>query len=300
LLDFNEFIQRELRPEIIDTILLPGLDAFIRWFGIEDPQSGDRITSRYRLGYSSNAGYYTKSDVDVASGSQTLKKPYWDKVFAQGAAEVHNIDISNDRGDQGLNQFGDAVKLEMEYVMNVLLGGFYTQMKKDIDSSSVAYSDASLSRSTYPLLVSYEEATNTPITLALVRAMIKALTLGKGTKIQDYLCMMEGEVYYKFQPLAAAMHTWNITGVAGKEEDMGWQPVGNFEGLKITQPDEFPEMTTGDVITVRPKDVRIQNHRVLDIVPKTVGRDAVYAAIYTGWNVRVENPYLNGKMTDKD
>lgn len=300
MLDFNEFIQRELRPEIIDTVILNGLEAFIRWFGIEDPLSGDRITSKYRLGYSSNAGYYGKGDSDVAAGTQTLEKPYWDKVFAQGAAEVHGIDMSNDRGDQNLNMIGDAVKLEMETVMSILLGGFYTQLKKDIDSSSIAFSDASLSRSTYPLLVSYEELTDTAITIALMRAMMKALTLGKGTKISDYLCMMEGTVYHVLQPLAAALHTWNTVNVANRPVDMGYSEMASFEGLKISPPDEFASMTVGDIITVRPKDVRIQNHRMLDLTPKPIARDAIYIAIYTGWNVRCENPYLNGKMQNKD
>lgn len=302
LADYNEIVQRELQPDLVDTVVYRKLDPFLANFNVQEPKKGDRITSKYRLGHTSNAAFYDKSDVDPAVSTHTLKKPYWTKVFSHGACEVHGIDISNDRpGGSSIDMLADAIRKETESLMDVNVGGIYTQIKKDVDSSSVAYSDASLSRSTYPLLVSHEEATDTAITLALMRAAIKAITLNKGTSISDYLCLMEHAVYYVFKPLAAAIHAWNINDASANSRlPMGYQDVANFEGLDIANPRDFPSMTTGDVLTLRRSDVNVVVHRPLEVVLRESGRDSIKAVLRTGVNVYVDNPYLQSKMTDKD
>jgi|GEM_PF-6743577 len=299
--DYNEFIQRELRPEIIDTVIYDSVDPFLRWFNREEAKKGDRITSRYRLAHTSNAGFYTKADVDVAPATQTLAKPYWTKVFAQGAIEVHGIDISNDKpGNDSLDEVAFQVRKEAQKIADVNQGGFLTQIKNDVDSSSTAYSDASLSRSTYPLLASYEEDTNATITLAYMRGMIQNVITNKQVNLADYVCLMESSVYYTFKPLAAALHTLNMETVAGVSRDMGFSDVANFEGLRIAPPTDFTNMTTGDVFMLRRQDVNVVPHREMDIKAKESGRDSIKFALYSGWNIYVDNPYLQGKMTDKD
>ena len=301
--DFNEFIQRDLLPDMVDTVILKSMDPFERAFGMANDlvKSGDRITSKYRLGYSSNAAFYTKGDVDPASSTQTLKKPYWTKVFSHGAAEVHGIDLSNDRptGSQEIS-IANVVRKEVEALANLNVGAFYTQIKADVDSSGTAYSDASLSRSTYTTLASYEETTNATITLAYMRNMIQGVTLNKNVRLSDYLCLMEGSVYYKLKPLAAALHAWNISGVAGQAVDMGFQSLANFEGLAIAPPEEFINMTTGDVLMLRKQDVNIVPHRPLEIVAVPSGRDSIKMVLRSGFNVFIDEPNKNGKMLSKD
>ncbi len=300
--DFNEFIQRDLLPDMVDTVIYRGLEPWIRTFGLatDRVKSGDRITSKYRMAYSSNAAFYGKGDTNPASSTQTLAKPYWDKVFSHGAAEVHGIDLSNDRptGSQEV-AIAEVVKKEVEALADLNVGAFYTQIKADVDETT-AYSDKSLSRTTHTTLVSYEEVTNASITLAYMRNMIKGVTMNKNVKLSDYVCLMQGDVYYKFKPLAAAIHAWNVTGSAGQAVDMGFQDVANFEGLQILPPTEFINMTTGDVLMLRKQDVNIVPHRPLEIVAVESGRDSIKMVLRSGYNIYIDEPYKNGKMLLKD
>lgn len=299
-LDWNEFIQRELQPYIVDTVILDKLEAFRKWFKMQTVLGGDRITSKYRVGYTSNAAAYTKSSVDVASATQTLVKPYWNKLFYQGKASVPNIDILNDApSSDSMDKVGDAVAKETAAIMDVIQAAFLSQIVADVDSSSVAYSDKSLSRATYATLVSYEENTNATISLAYMRGMINSLA-NKGVDLADYVCMMERVVYNTFRPLAAALNTWQAPVVVGKGVEMGYGETGNFEGLAIAPSSDFTNMTTGDVIMVRRQDVQIVEHAPLRIIPKDEGRDTQAFGLYYGANIYVDNPYLQGIMTLKD
>jgi len=299
--DYNEFIQRELIPDMVDSVVYDSMKPFMDNFTKPEILEGDRITSKYRLAHTSNVAFFDKTDVNPASASQTLAKPYWTKVFSHGAAEVHGIDISNSSptvGDKALIK--DAIKKEVEALVALNVAALYTQIKKDVDSTSVHYSDKSLNRTTYPLLVSYEEDTNATITLAYMRGMITGTTLNKGVKLSDYLCLMEGSVYYTFRALAAALHQWNAVSVAGQKTNMGWPDFDKFEGLACADPTEFPNMTTGDVLMLRRQDVNICNHLPLAIEAVPSGRFSMKFVPRMGTNVYVDNPYLNGKMTSKD
>jgi hypothetical protein len=299
--DWNEIIQRELRPEFIDTVIYDKIEPFTRWFTTQEALKGDRITSKYRLSHTSSAAAYNKNDVDAAPATHVLGKPYWTKVFTQGAIEVHGIDLSNDRpGGATLDMVADQLRKETEKIADVDQAKMLAQLLADVDSSGTAYSDASLSRSTYPLLASYEETTDATVTLAYVRGMIQNVTLNKGVSLSDYVCLMEGSVYYTFKPLAAALHTLNMETVAGVSKDMGYPDVANFEGLRIAPPSDFTNMTTGSVFMLRRPDVNVVTHRPLDIVAKESGRDSIKFSLYTGTQLYVDNPYLQGKMLSKD
>lgn len=302
LADYNEIVQREINPELVDTVVYDKIEPFTKYFVKEEAKKGDRITSKYRLSHTSNAAFYDKSDVDPAVSTHVLKKPFWDKVFSHAACEVHGIDISNDRpGGSTIDMIEDAMKKELEALMDANVTAFYTQLKKDVDSTSVAYSDASLSRSTYPLLVSHEEATDATITLAYMRAMIKAITLNKNSNLADYICLMEGSVYHTLKALAAALHTWTMNDTRSNQQiDMGWQQMASFEGLTIANPGEFTNMTTGDVLTLRRQDVKVVPHRPLETQIVQSGRDSIKVVLRTGINIYCDNPYLQSKMTDKD
>ena len=299
--DYNEFVQRELRPEIIDTVIYDTLEPWKKWFNVQEPKKGDRITSRYRLAHTSNAAAYDKTDVDVAPATQTLKKPYWTKTFTRGAIEVHNIDISNDRpGADSIDEVSFQIKKEAQKMADLDQAKFLTQIGNDVDSSGTAYSTAALSRSTYPLLASYEESTDATVTLAYVRGMIQNVITNKNVQLKDYVSLMEDTCYWTFKPLAAALHTLNMTTVAGVSRDMGYPDVENFEGLNIAPITDFTNMTTGQIFMLRRQDVNVVEHMPLRIEAKQSGRDSIKFSLYQGYNVYVDNPYLQGKMTDKD
>ena len=299
--DYNEFIQRELKPAIVDTVIYDAIEPFKKHFTFEQVLGGDRITAKFRVGHTSNNAQYDKSDVDVASATQTLVKPFWTKKQYQGMAEVHGIDISNDRPNpQGYNLIGDAVEIEAAAMKDTIQAALLAQLLADVDSAGTAYSDASLSRSTYATLASYEETTNATISLAYMRGMIQNVILNKPVNLNDYICMSEGSVYYTFKALAAALHTWNTATTPGNTQAMGWSDFDNFEGLAFAQPTEFTNMVTGSVFMLRRQDVFITEHRLLEMKVKESGRDSSKVAMYYGINGHVENPLFQGKMLDKD
>ena len=299
--DYNEFIQRELKPALVDTVIYDAIEPFMRYFTRGEVLGGDRITAKFRVGHTSNNAAYDKSDVDVAAATQTLVKPYWTKKQYQGMAEVHGIDISNDRpNSQGINLLGDAVEKEAEAMKDTIQAALLAQILADVDSSGTAYSDGSLSRSTYSTLASYEETTDATITLAYMRTMIQTVILNKPVRLQDYICMCEGSVYYTFKALAAALHTWNTATTPGSTQPMGWSDFDNFEGLAFAQPTDFTNMTTGSLFMLRRQDVFITEHRPLEMKIKESNRDSSKVAMYYGINGHVENPLYQGKMLSKD
>lgn len=303
--DYNEFIQRELVPDIVDTVIYPKLEPWKKLFGIRpSTEGGDRITSRYRVGFTSNAGATTKADVYKASATQTNVKPYWTKLFYDGAGEVHQIDISNaassSERSKVQNMIGDQLRKETESMTNVVVSAFLAQILADVDSSGTAYSDASLSRSTYTTLASYEEETDATITLAYARGLIQGVTQGKPVALRDYICLCDDAVYNTWQNLAAALHTWNKTNVNYAGEDMGYAEMASFERLAIADPQDFYTMTTGSVFMLRRQDVNIVEHQPLIVKEVESNRHSTKLVPFWGINLYVDNPYYQGKLLNKD
>jgi hypothetical protein len=285
--DYNEFIQRELKPQIVDTVIYDAIEPFFRYFTRDNVLGGDRITAKFRVGHTSNNAQYDKSDVDVAAATQTLVKPYWSKKQYTGTAEVHGIDISNDAPNpQGYNLIGDAVEKEAAAMKDTIQAALLAQLLADVDSSGTAYSDASLSRSTYATLASYEEATDATITLAYMRTMMQTVTLNKPVALSDYICLCEGSTYYTFKALAAALHTWNTATTPGSAQPMGWSDFDNFEGLAFALPSDFTNMLTGSIFMLRRQDVFMTEHRPLEMHVKESNRDSSKVVMYYGVNTR--------------
>jgi hypothetical protein len=260
---------------------------------------GTRITVPNRTSISSNAAAYDKSDVDPVAGTFVSKDAYWTKVYQHTSAEVHGIDISQagNGGNPSISSLiTDAVAMEMDQLWQVIYNAVYTQIKADIDSAST-YSDAALNRTTYPTLASTEESTDTPITLALLRSHSNAVRLNKACGPKNrYTYAMETKVYERFEPLASALHTWNVNSDTS-DKNLGYQVVGTWEGQKVISPQG---MTTGDTFYFRKEDVMIHKHRDLEIVQVPSGRDSAKFVIRVGINGYCIRPGFAGKMTSKD
>jgi len=299
--DYNEILQRKLGPALIDTVFYKqsGLDQLFQIFGTQAPRSGDRITESFRAANSSNNAAYDKSAVDVVAGSQTLIKPYWNKKFYNGASEVYGIDKANNTmGDIAIDLAADALAVELKSMAGTIFDAFWTRALADVDSSATAYSDASLSRSTYASLASYEETNNTAITVALVRGMINGSTISKNVDRNDYVIIMEEAVYNKFSPLAAATHTFNQNGdISMSGRDYGYAPTATFDGIPIYS---MKGMTTGDVYFLRRQDVKIVENMPMRLELKNSERDTDLTQIYYGVTPYIINPGFQGKMLTKD
>ena len=299
--DYNEIIQRVLRDEVYDTVFKQKTDKMRSLFPTEGTVGGDRITEEFEVARTSPAAAYTKADVNPASASNTLVKPYWTKVQYHTAAEVSNIDMNNAKaGGTDVALLTREVMKESVALDDIIFDAIFTQITADVDATT-AYGSGSLNRSTHPTLASYEEVTNTAITLAYMRGMINGTTLLKSCgPLSGYTCLMEQAVYNVFNPLAAALHTLNTVTVAGAPIDSGFPDSKNFEGLDIIDPREMAGMTTGDVYMLRKQDVLFNEHRPLELEQVYSGRDSVKVIIRRGLNVHVINPGFQGKMLNKD
>jgi hypothetical protein len=239
-----------------------------------------------------------------ASAPMRLRTPRWTtwtKVYQHTAFEVHGIDISQARngGNPSVSDLiTDAAKMEMDQLFEVIYNAVYTQWKADIDSAST-YSDAALSRSTYPVLASQEESTDTQITLALMRSHSNACRLNKSSGPKNnFQFIMETATYEALEPKVAALHSWVINDSSrGEAFDGGYQALASFEGQKVFSP---AGMTTGDIFYGRKEDFRIRKHRDLSIEQVPSGRDSAKFVMRVGINGYVTNPGFCGKMTSKD
>lgn len=261
---------------------------------------GDVITHQILTSTTSNARNFTKADVDPVAGSMDAVVAKWNFTYQETAAEVFNIDINQAAGEglKGIeNLLTFSIAREMDGLWSLIYDNVYAQIKADLTTAGT-YSDQALSRVTYPTLALYNELTDTQITVALVRAMMFQTTFNKNTGGPgSYNIIMEPTVYNAFKSQAALLHTWNTTGVADQPVDMGYQPVGNFEGSPVRS---IQSMTVGDVFYVRPEDVHIKQHRSLTMTPVPSGRDSIKVIIRTGINAWVENVGKQGMMTNKD
>jgi hypothetical protein len=298
--DYSNYIQDVVEPLIVDTVFNRGMEELYGLFVKGTPKGGDKITQKVRTAWTSNVDNYTTSDsTNPASSSQTLVTATWDKLYTHATVEIENIEINEARnGGADLDLVKDAILQETKALMNKIFVNCMTQIKADVDSTS-AYSDAALDRSTYPTLASYEEDTDTPITVDLWRGMVNGTTLLKNTgPLAGYVALVEQAVYNKFRPLAAALNSWNINDAsAGASAVMGYQELGNFEGANVVSP---VGMTTGDVLLLRRQDVVILEHRPLEVEQVASGKDSVKFVLRAGVNAYVNNPGFQGKMTDKD
>ncbi len=158
--DYNEFIQRVLKSKIYDTKFRLNIDTLRALFPNESPVGGDRLTEKFEAARSSNAAAYTKADVNPSPASNTLIKPYWNKVQYHTACEIEGIDLSNAKnGGTDLDLISYEIEKEAGELWHIIFSAMMTQVKADVDSTAT-YSDAGLSRSTYPTLASYEQDTN--------------------------------------------------------------------------------------------------------------------------------------------
>ena len=184
--------------------------------------------------------------------------------------------------------------MEMGQLFEVIYDSVWAQVRKDIDSSATAYSDASLSRSTYATLASTEETTDTPITLQLLRTHSNTVLLNKSTDKSQYQWIFESAVMNRFEPLVAILHSWQA---GGPGYAAGFQSPGSFESVPVFSP---KGMTTGDVFFMRKQDFMIKKHRDLEIEQVESGRDSAKFVMRVGINAYVENPGFAGKMYTKD
>ena len=299
--NYQQLLEEVITPKITDTVFNKNYEQFESIFTKDTVQSGgEQIIDTIETSVDSTARNFDRNDVDPNGGSFVTAQGKWDKLYQDVAFEIHNIDIieaQNGGATTVSSLFENAAARKMRDLSQLWWTNLMATLKADIDDTG-AYSDASLSRSTYPTLASTVNDTDTAITLAIMRTMSNAVRLNKNTGGKSmYTWILESQVYEKFEPLAAALHTWNVTGSAGTPIDAGYQPIGNFEGSDVISPEG---MTTGDGFFLRTQDVLVRNNRPLTMEQVPSGRDSVKVIMKAGVTSRVVKPGIQGKLENKD
>ena len=300
-MDFQDLLTNVLQPKLVSNIVLPKVEQLEQIFTKNtDFRQGHMIPDPNAIAETTSGGAFTRADSDPASMTQTFVLPGWTKVYYQEAALIRNEDIKEAMGDIEAikNLFSYAATRAVQQLMNThVFSGLMTQLKADIDSAA-AYSDNSITRVT--ALQSYEENTDTVITLAILRAMYAALRLKDELDWSQYITLVEPTVWNTLWPLMDATVAHQIMAKLNQSQAAGYLEVPVFDLCPIKS--QFG-MTVGDVFTVNRNDVQIQTHCPLELTyktPKEMDEWAYKVIARIGINLWVRRPAFQGKLTLKD
>ena len=284
--DIEAIIQDIILPDVEDLRFHKPLQELMS-IGTKDKEkySGGSIRKVIKTDGTSTARNYTRSDVDPQSGSVEHVVAEWDLIYSEGAGEAHGIDLSQAEG-KGLqaveNVLREAVDDAYADLFDLMYDNCYSQIRADLLNSGT-YSDASLNRTTYPVLGVYNETNNTEITVAHLQAAQFQSRFNKKVAgpVGEYTYVLEPTVNYKIQPKIGALNTWQQNNSGAKPVDGGYAPAATFQGSPVK---EIGAMTVGDVMYVHRKKVHFYMHRglVAKVVPS--GKDSVKVILRCGLN----------------
>jgi hypothetical protein len=274
-------------------------------FPVVDSLGGTTISTGYEYSITSNTGTFNHDDPLVEPFASSQVRAYFNKDYFQEAARVFKQYLDNMR-NQGTEVQIDAVRHEIETATKNLLDKVTTTMIADTEAqidSSTAYSDGSLSRTTYATLKSYEETTATALTLAHLEDMVEAImthtTYGQQVRSeQDLLFMVPRNQATNISRLAtgAQYFEFNASSQGGPIDAGRVFRTKQFEGIDIVQ---VPDMTTTVLLCVHKPDIKIHRNRPLTIIDKPELADTMLWQLSCGYNAICHNPGNSGKLSAK-
>jgi hypothetical protein len=298
-LDYQPIIENEVMPDIVDNIVTKEVNKLYSWFTKNtNIKGGDRITDQNAIALTGAGGAFTRADANPPSLTKTFAKPHWLKKYYHEAVEIRREDL-DEHGtaspDISLisSATADATKLVMEYVFD----GIMTQIKSDVDATG-DYSDAAITR--VAALASYENTTDTAMTLALIRAGRDAIRLKKDFSPEQYQLMFENNVWDVVQPLIAVQGNDTTAWVQNDPGDgvkSGYRKVTGFDDIDVAS---MYGMTVGDAFMLRKADVQIQEHKGLEIEQVEMDAYSLRFVVRIGVNGWVRRPAFQAKWTNKD
>jgi len=298
--DFQGLLTNQLQSELTDVIVRPSLDKLYSLFAKNmDIKEGSLITDPNCVGETLNGGAFTRSDVNPASMTVTWAKPYWTKVYYHESAKIRKEDIDEANGNLVTiqNLFVDAANRATTGLLNThVFSGVMTQIKADVDSAA---SYGSATRVT--AWQSYEENTDTQVTIAILRTMFKALYLKGDINRADYVTLFEPNTWSVAWPLMDALVSrYRMNPSVNDSNAAGYTDVPALDLFPVM---DMYGMTTGDIFCLNRKDVQIQNHKTLELTqkaPENLNEYAYEVIARIGVNCWVRQPARQGKLTLKD
>ena len=264
--------------------------------------SGEHINMGLDYAISSNAGLYTVGDAMVTPAQTSTVKAYFNKDPFQETVKTYKmLKHMHHTGIGGTNLDKSTDDKAMTTGIKNLIDTAMTQMLADIVawiSATTAFSDASLDRSTYTSLVSYE-ATG-----------VNALALAD---LEDALEALEDVTY---GPVARESLAWlmprnqltNLSRLTSGVSNLGLNAssdgVGKIDGDRTGRTKTFgdvpifvvPDMSTTTILLVNRSAIKVYNWAPLEIEPKSLEELAQAWALSIGVCIGVEDPRQQGKL----
>jgi len=275
-------------------------------FPIVAPPGGSAISSGYEYSITSTTGEYNYDDPMNEPYVSSQVKAYFNKTHLQEAARVFGVylDYNKNGGTEvELDAVRQSLKTGTENLLDKASTTMITAIEAQIDEAA-AYSDASLSRTTYATLKSYEEDTSAALSLAYLEDMFEALmthtTYGQNVRdTSDLVLLMPRNQLTNLSRLVtgASNFQFNADSQNLAKIDAGRvQRVAQFEGADIII---VPDMTTTTVLAVHKPDTKIYETRGLTIKEKQEKADTQLWHLTCAYDLVVHRPGNSGKLSDK-
>lgn len=295
-MDYTDIIAEIVQPTVIDNVVVPGMEKLYA-LGTKNTiiKSGSTITDPNCMSKTAAGGAYTRADANPASMVKTFANPYWNKLYYHEAAKIRREDIDEALEGTPLRALlQDAANDAVTEVMNHVFEGCLASIKSDIDDTGT-YSTGAVTRAA--AITSYEESTDTQITLAHLRAAKNAIGAKKTINWGNYTWLLEQAVYDAAHPLMSATGSWVENNPSGRAVDTGDLPVAKFDSVKV---DTMFGMTTGDAYLFNKADLQIQVHKPLELEWVPVDEYGYKVVARIGVNAWVRHPAFQAKLTSKD
>ena len=249
---------------------------------------------------STNAEAYVQGAPMPTAHTLSDVRAYFNKDYYQEGGKVYGDTMSQLGGGGGnvpIDPQQKAIQTSIKNAVDLASTTMLTDLAGQVDSTT-AYSDASLSRTTYSLASSETGSVGALARSDLIDMIERAQNTTYGFVPLDDLCFL--------MPPNQHTNVANLQGAAQYAEfvvnaqDMSPMDTGvkfrcqTFETVPILQ---VPDMTTTEIYLLRRSTTRFHLHEGIKTVPKDVAEWADYWLTTLGVNMVVADPVRSQKLT---
>ena len=303
--------------EYLNNAYIPRVHAMTFWnnwwlnqpyFEVVQPGScpgGPDINHLLDYSETTNAEAYVRGAPIPDPDSTSSIRAYHTKDYFQGSAKVYGDQKSQTQGSDALNVAispdQKAINTSVKNMVDLMSTTFLTDLAAQVDSTT-AFSDASLSRSTYAC-ASYEVGSVGALALSDLEDMLEALqnTSYGVVPVEDLVFLMARNQLTNLSRLTTGVsYDSTFMNFNTSTQDMGPADAGrvfrtrSFEGVPIMV---VPDMTNTEMYLLRRSTTKIYLHTGIETVFKDPAEWADQWLTTAGANLVVEDPLRCGKLT---
>jgi hypothetical protein len=290
---YTNYLKQAYIPKQISTIVENSFWFSQPYFEIVGPEScpaGPAINGVIDYAASSSAERYVQGAPMPAPGVLSDVRFYHTKDFYQETIKIHGDTMAMlaNGSNVPLSPVEKAISRGLQNLVNVCQSAFLADLAAQVDSTT-AYSDASLSRSTYSI-ASYEAGSVGTLAKTDLIDMVEALQSSHGfVDTSDMVWVMAPIQVTNIGAFGAvAYHEFSVAGDSSAPIDLGTRfRTKTFEGIDIA---EVPGMTNSEIYLLRKSQTKIYLHKEFSVEPKDSAEWASLWLATVGANLVVEDP----------